>query len=121
MGVKNRIKKYCKSKKINVTDFEDSIGASNGYVNSISKSVGLEKLKLMIENYPNMNLKWLFTGAGDMEISTETKVHDPYVLEIQKKLIEKLEEEIKQLKKEKEPRSRSFGLYAAEPEPELKK
>lgn len=66
MGVKERIKQFCKLEGSTVAAFEESIGASNGYVNSISKSIGLERLNVIIEKYPNINLEWLLTGRGDM-------------------------------------------------------
>jgi len=66
MSVKNRLKDFLKSEKIAVTTFEKSIGVSNGYVNSISKSIGLDKLELIIEIYSNMNIEWLLTGKGSM-------------------------------------------------------
>jgi hypothetical protein len=66
MSVKNRLKDYLKSENIAVTTFEKSIGVSNGYVNSISKSIGLDKLELIIENYSKMSVEWLLTGKGPM-------------------------------------------------------
>ena len=45
--------------------FEESIEVSNGYINSISKSIGLDKLETIIEKYPNLNVEWLFTGNGN--------------------------------------------------------
>lgn len=66
MSVKNRIKEFVKHENISITDFEKSINSSNGYVNSISKSVGLDKLELIIENYSKLNIEWLLTGQGEM-------------------------------------------------------
>ncbi len=66
MSVKNRIKDFLKLEKISISDFEKSINSSNGYVNSISKSVGLDKLESIIENYPMLNIEWLLTGKGEM-------------------------------------------------------
>lgn len=66
MNVKSRLKKFVESQKITVTDFEKSIGVSNGYVNSISKNIGIDKICMLLENYPNVNLEWLFTGNGEM-------------------------------------------------------
>lgn len=64
--LKNRIKDLCKSEGIGVAAFERSIGRSNGYVNSIKKNIGLEKILQIIEVYPNVNLNWLTTGEGEM-------------------------------------------------------
>lgn len=66
MGVKDRVKAYCKAQNTTVTAFETSIGVSNGYVNSISKSIGIDKVATILEKYPNLNLEWLLTGIGSM-------------------------------------------------------
>lgn len=66
MTVKDRIKAFCKEEGITITAFEDSINASNGYVNSISKGIGSDKLDLIVEKYSNINLEWLLTGRGTM-------------------------------------------------------
>jgi phage repressor protein C with HTH and peptisase S24 domain len=65
MGVKERLKKFVKLQEMPVREFEETIGVSNGYVNSISKSIGIDKLTLIVEKYPKLNLEWLFTGEGE--------------------------------------------------------
>ncbi|WP_181256212.1 S24 family peptidase [Aurantibacter aestuarii] len=52
--------------KITNSAFEQSIDASNGYINSISKSIGIDKVESILEKYPNLNIEWLLTGNGDM-------------------------------------------------------
>ncbi|MFS2950130.1 hypothetical protein AAH076_00755 [Bacteroides xylanisolvens] len=76
MTVKNRVKAYCETIQMTVSAFEKSIGVANGYVNSISKSIGIDKISLILENYPNLNIEWLLTGRGEM---LKTK-HTPEVL-----------------------------------------
>lgn len=66
MTVKDRVKKFCKSKEIRVSDFEKTLNVANGYVNSISKSIGIDKINTILENYPNLSLEWLLTGKGEM-------------------------------------------------------
>lgn len=66
MSVKERIKIFIEYENISIVGFEKSIKASNGYVNSISKSIGLDKLNSIIEIYPNLNIEWLLTGSGEM-------------------------------------------------------
>ena len=66
MTVRDRIKAFCKEEGITITAFEDSIKASNGYVNSISKGIGSDKLDSIVEKYSNLNLEWLLTGRGTM-------------------------------------------------------
>ena len=64
--VKQRIKQFCEAEGITVSSFEKSIGASNRYVNSITRSVGLDKLNSILEEYPYLNIEWLLTGRGNM-------------------------------------------------------
>jgi hypothetical protein len=66
MSVKERIKIFCKNRGISISEFEKTIKASNGYVNSISKSIGLDKIESLLENYPNISLEWLLIGKGEM-------------------------------------------------------
>lgn len=66
MNTKERIKYYCKEIGINISDFERNICASNGYVNSISKGIGEDKLRLILEKYPKISLEWLLLGTGPM-------------------------------------------------------
>ncbi len=65
-SVKERIKLFIKRSKIKQRDFEKRIGAGNGYVNSISKSIGGNFLKAMEREFPNLNTDWLLTGEGNM-------------------------------------------------------
>lgn len=74
MTVKNRIKTYCKAENLPISTFEKSIGASNGYVNAISKSIGIEYLSKIIEIYSNLNLEWLLTGKGEMLKTKRTQI-----------------------------------------------
>lgn len=66
MNVKERIKKFIDTEGLSISAFEKSIYTSNGYINSISKNIGIDKLNLIIEKYPNLNLEWLITGKGSM-------------------------------------------------------
>lgn len=66
MSVKERLKKFIAHQNLSVVSFEKSIGAGNGYVYSISKSIGLDKLEKVIEYYPILNIVWLLTGKGEM-------------------------------------------------------
>lgn len=59
MSVKDRLKEYIKSKQLTIKAFEESINASNGYVNSISKGIGKEYLEIIREKYPDLDLNWL--------------------------------------------------------------
>lgn len=102
MSVKNRLKEYLKSRNISITAFESSINVSNGYVNSISKSIGVDKINSILENNPNLNIEWLFTGKGSMikepknQLIKSVKVEDAS----ENKLIDRLENDVLYLKQE---------------------
>jgi len=76
MSVKERLKKYIKSKGLTIRSFEDSINASNGYVNSISKGIGTEYLEKIREIYPDLDLKWLLFSDKLDEIDSNTQTND---------------------------------------------
>lgn len=71
MSVKERVKEFTIYSNISIKAFEDSINVSNGYVNSISKSIGIDKISLILENYPNLSLEWLLAGKGTMLKSSD--------------------------------------------------
>lgn len=74
MNVKNRIKDFIKTENLTIIEFEKSLNVANGYVNSISKSMGIDKMATIIEKYPNLNMDWLITGNGEM-----LKQKKPYI------------------------------------------
>lgn len=75
MSVKKRIKDFCQSEGIAISAFESNIGVSNGYVNAISKSIGIDKLNIIIEKYSNLSIEWLLTGKGEMLKTKRTSQH----------------------------------------------
>lgn len=66
MSVKDRVKAFCKAEKTTVSAFEANIGVANGYVNAISKSIGLDKIEVILEKFPKLSIEWLLTGKGAM-------------------------------------------------------
>lgn len=66
MSVKERLKRFLKESNIQNVEFERNIGVANGYINSISKGIGAEKIAIIIEKFPNLNTEWLLTGKGEM-------------------------------------------------------
>lgn len=71
MNVKERLKIFIEWLGISVSEFEKVIEASNGYVNNIARSIGVDKIEKMIENYPTLNIDWLMTGRGNMLLSEQ--------------------------------------------------
>ncbi len=66
MSTKERLKSFIDYLDSSISSFEKTINASNGYVNSISKGIGSDKLELILEKFPQLNLEWLLTGRGEM-------------------------------------------------------
>lgn len=64
--VKERLLEFIKSKKMTIVEFERSIGVSNGYVSSISKSIQPDKLEVISDNNPELSIEWLLIGKGSM-------------------------------------------------------
>lgn len=65
-AVKERLLKYIKSIEMPISEFEKKIGVSNGYINSISKSIQPDKLENISKNFPDLSIKWLLLGEGNM-------------------------------------------------------
>lgn len=65
-GVKERLIDFLDAQNVKKSFFEKSIGASNGFVNSIRRSVSPDKIDLIKENFPDLNIDWLLTGEGEM-------------------------------------------------------
>ena len=66
MTTKERLKLFIQTQNLSVSEFEKSIKVSNGYVNSITKSIQPDKLSLIVDKYPLINIYWLLFGKGDM-------------------------------------------------------
>ena len=66
MTTKERLKLFIQTQNLSILEFEKSIKVSNGYVNSITKSIQPDKLSLIVDKYPLINIYWLLLGKGDM-------------------------------------------------------
>lgn len=71
MTDKEKIIQYLNYKGISKNKFYTKTGLSIGFLDSGS-SLGVDKLRLIIDNYHDFNLDWLITGKGSM-IKTEHK------------------------------------------------
>lgn len=80
--VKQRLIKFIKYKGLSQAKFEKAIGASNGFVNNISKSIGAEKAQSILGVYPELNMGWVLTGEGEM-LKTENEEPKTEVLHLQ--------------------------------------
>lgn len=66
MNVKERIYFFVKAKGITIKKFEEDSQLSNGYVSSMRKSLGDEKLNNVLKAFPELNRDWLLYGEGEM-------------------------------------------------------
>lgn len=66
MTVKERLVAFLKFRNIPHSRFEKKCGLCNGYVNSIRKGIGVEKLDTILRAYPELNRNWLLFGEGEM-------------------------------------------------------
>jgi len=67
--IKERTLEFIKYKGISVKEFEMRCGMSNGYVSSMRKGFGTDKLSNVLSAFPELNREWLLYGEGEMLIS----------------------------------------------------
>ena len=66
MTVKNRLTQFLEYKEIKQAEFCRSINVSTAFVSSMRVSIQPDKIKSIALAYPELNIKWLITGIGDM-------------------------------------------------------
>lgn len=64
--VKDRTIEFVKYKGITMKSFEVKCGLSTGYVTSMRKGFGMDKLNNVLKAYPELNRDWLLYGEGEM-------------------------------------------------------
>lgn len=64
--VKDRIYQFTKTRGIPIRMFEELCGMSNGYVSSMRKGLGNEKLNNVLKVFPDISREWLLFGEGEM-------------------------------------------------------
>ncbi len=67
MNTKEKILQYLEFKDISQGKFCRKIGVSNGFLAS-GKHIGSEKLKIIRDNYIDLNMNWLIYDEGEMII-----------------------------------------------------
>lgn len=73
MTDKEKIQLYLEHKGFSKNSFYTKTGLSIGFLDS-GKSFGLDKLKLITDNYPDLSLDWLIFGTGDMIVESNSGV-----------------------------------------------
>lgn len=74
--IKNRTLAFVRHLGVPVSTFEKQLGLSNGYISSMRKGWGDEKLVRLLEAYPNLSRVWLLTGEGTM-LKSDTSAPAP--------------------------------------------
>lgn len=69
--VRERLIKFIEFKRISQYKFTSLVGLSMGYVNNIGLSISRLSQAKIEDKFPELNMKWLLTGEGDMLNSTE--------------------------------------------------
>lgn len=70
--IKTRLTQFLEKIGMSKTDFGRKIGVSSAYVTSIRKSIPAEKLMIIKEQFPQLNVDWLITGEGKMTNEPES-------------------------------------------------
>lgn len=66
MSVQERLMQFLKYKHLSKLAFANSIGRSPSYVTNMVTSIGGESAKIIERVYPELNMKWVLTGEGEM-------------------------------------------------------
>lgn len=65
-SVKKRLALLLKHKRMSQTEFTKLLGVSGAYVGAMRKSLSQDKVKKILEIFPDLNRDWLLYGEGEM-------------------------------------------------------
>nr|DAH17510.1 MAG TPA: hypothetical protein [Caudoviricetes sp.]DAS18682.1 MAG TPA: hypothetical protein [Caudoviricetes sp.] len=80
MNEKEKIKQYLEYKGISKNKFYNQTGLSIGFLDS-GKSLGVDKAKIIINNFPDLSLEWLVMDKGNMLITEDSQLAEVNVAE----------------------------------------
>lgn len=72
-----RFFQFLEFKKLKHTPIEKEIGLSNGYLGKMltrKASIGSEVIEKIVYHFPDLNLRWLITGVGEMVETKDTLI-----------------------------------------------
>ena len=64
--IKERLLMFMSYRGLGQSKFEKISGLSNGYINSLRRAPGAEKLEQILDAFPDLSRAWLLTGEGPM-------------------------------------------------------
>ena len=70
-GVKHRLLEYLRYRRMSQREFAQSLGASDSYINSMRNAPSQQRLEMIAQIYPDLNITWLLTGQDNM-LNTDT-------------------------------------------------
>ena len=76
-NIKERTIEFIKYKGITMKHFEQKCNLSSGYVTSMRKGFGQDKLNNVLKMFPELNREWLLYGEGEM-LNTTLKPQQYY-------------------------------------------
>lgn len=76
MDIKERLYNYISHKKMRNSEFERLAGLSNGYLNNLKHTPGIDKIENILRAFPDLNREWLLTGRGNMINSQKNISYD---------------------------------------------
>ena len=88
MGEKDKIKQYLDYKGISKNKFYTETGLSIGFLDS-GKSLGADKVKIIINKYPDLNIDWLVLDKGPMikqQYESEISIKKEFSLRTDRKI-----------------------------------
>lgn len=67
--VKSRLIHFLKEKRMSQTEFSRLLGVSPTYIGAMRRSISDERLKRLLEIFPDLNRDWILFGEGEMFIN----------------------------------------------------
>lgn len=72
MDTVKRLKEFLKDENISKSEFYRRTGISNGYLDKV-KSIGADKIEIILDKFDTINLYWLINGQGDPTLEPNEK------------------------------------------------
>lgn len=75
-SVKSRLLELLKVKRMSQSEFARHLGVSPTYIGAMRRSIPPERMKTVMELFPDLNRDWLLYGDGEMLIEEEDDMPD---------------------------------------------
>lgn len=92
---KEKIKQFLEYKGISKNKFYVQTGLSVGFLDS-GNSLGVDRLRTIVNIYPDLNIEWVVTGEGSMTKTKQSTANSSALLEIIKEKDARIEKYIRE-------------------------